>query len=123
MRDPIDFFHVRPAHMDIHNRLLNWAMWCKGGGRRSQVLSMFREYRHGYEEPHPGSSVDTLDGHAVEKLVVALPEKHRTVLQWYYVRPYIPVTRVRKALGLTTSALLEMVHDARAMLRNRDGRG
>jgi hypothetical protein len=80
---------------------------------------MFREYRHGYEEPQPGSNVDSLDGHTVEKMVVRLPEKHRTVLQWWYVRPYIPVQRVRKALGLTTPALYELVHDARAMLRNR----
>lgn len=119
MKRDLDFHHVRAEHAEIHERLLNWAKWCRGHSTRGQVLAMFRAYRHGYEEPAPSGSVDTLDGHKMEKLVIALPEKHRTVLQWAYVKPYIPVHKVRKALGLTTDGLYDLMHDARTMLRNR----
>jgi hypothetical protein len=120
-RDPVDFFEIRQGHGDIHSRLLNWARCVRVGRGGGQVSPMFRGYRqdngnHDVAAPIP---VNSLDGWAVEKLVVALPEKHRTLVQWYYVYPVIPVLRVRKALGLTTPALYELLHDARAMLRNR----
>lgn len=118
MKRDLDFHEVRPIHAEVHARLENWARWCRGG-RGGSVLAMFKQYRHGYEEPTASSTVDTLDGHAVEKLVIALPEKHRTVLQWWYVKPFIPVWKVRKALALSTPAMFDLVHDARSMLKNR----
>lgn len=119
-RDHIDFHEVRPIHAEIHERLLNWARWCRGGSGGSTVQPMFRHYRDGYPEaPQTIMPVDSLDGHRVEKLVVALPAKHRTVLQWWYCRPYIPVMKVRRVLGLTTPGLYDLVHEARAMVRNR----
>jgi DNA-directed RNA polymerase specialized sigma24 family protein len=118
-RDQIDFFEIRPAHAEIHRRLLNWARWVRPMGYRGSVLSMFRHYRNGYEESHPSAEIDSLDGANVEKAVQALPPSHREAIRWWYVRNYIPVHRMRKALGLTTPALHELVHDARAMLRNR----
>ena len=85
---------------------------------------MFRQYRaEGYHEVMGGMPIDSLDGHRLEKLVVSLPEKHRTLLQWAYTRPYIPVHRVRKALGLTERDLHEMLHSARTMVKNLAARG
>jgi hypothetical protein len=81
---------------------------------------MFQGYRHSYDEiPVRGLPIDSLDGHRLEKLVIGLPDKHRAALQWSYVRPYIPVHRVRRILGVTAPGLFELVHAARAMIRNR----
>ena len=118
-RDQIDFHEVRPEHLAIHQRLLNWAKWCSSGIRNVSVHPMFKHYRHGYEEASAGSSIDTIDGHRMEKIVTALPEKHRTVLQWAYVRPYIPPLAVRKALGLSHNDLYAMLTDARTQVKNR----
>lgn len=114
----MDFSYVRVEHLAIHDRLINWAKWVKPGRGGGAVHPMFRQYRHGYEEP-AATSLNSIDGHAVEKLVVALPEKHRTAIQWAYVFPFIPVHRVRKHLGLTEAALIDLVHAGRTMLKNR----
>jgi hypothetical protein len=82
---------------------------------------MFRHYRHGYEESH-ATSLDSRDGLVIERLVVALPEKHRTAIQWAYVYSYIPVRKVRQALGVTEAALLDLVNVGRTMLVNRSAR-
>lgn len=119
-RDPVDFFEVRPAHAVIHGRLLNWARWCRGSRAGSDTHPMFRGYRDNYPIAAPSPEpIDTLDGHRVEKLVVALPEKHRASLQWHYVYGWISPTKMRAKLGLTYAGLYETVHDARTMLNNR----
>jgi hypothetical protein len=119
-RDPVDLTAVKPIHLVIHDRLLNWARWCKGGSGGTAMQPMFRHYRAGYEEPTAiPEPIDSLDGHRVEKLVVGLPEKHRTVLQWAYVKPYIPVRKVCQVLAVPYRELPDMLHDARAMVRNR----
>jgi hypothetical protein len=119
-RDPIDLHAVKPIHLVIHDRLNNWARWCKGGTRGSAMQPMFRTYReYAYVEPVVSIPIDSLDGHRVEKLVIGLPEKHRTVLQWAYVHTYIPVRKVCQAVAVPYRDLPEMLHDARAMVRNR----
>lgn len=119
MKRDLDFHHVRAEHVEIHERLLNWAKWCGAGVHAVSVLPMFRHYRHGYEEPRAGSGVDSLDGQAVEKVVTSLPEKHRTALQWAYVKPWIPVLAVRRVLGLKHQALYDVLQEARCMVANR----
>jgi hypothetical protein len=119
-RDAIDLVLVRPHHEAIHRRLDNWARWCKGTSGGGAVHPMFKEYRNAYDEPViAGVPCDTLDAIAVQKCFTQLPEKQRWVLMWWYCRPFIPVMRVRQALGLTTPALYEMVHDSRTMMKNR----
>lgn len=121
-RDSIDLSLVRPHHEAIHLRLSNWSRWCKGSVGGHRVHPMFREYRNAYDEPvFVGIPCDTLDAAAVQKVYKDLPEKHRWVLLWWYCKPYIPVTRVRHALALTTPDLYEMVHDSRTMMKNRIG--
>jgi hypothetical protein len=118
-REPIDLHAVKPIHLVIHDRLLNWSRWCKATPPGS-VQPMFRGFRAGYEEPEVVSiPIDTLDGHRIEKLVISLPERHRTVLQWSYVHAHIPVRRVCQAVAVPYRELPDLIHDARAMVRNR----
>jgi len=55
----------------------------------------------------------------VEKLVIQLPDGHRTILQWSYVHTYIPVRKVCQAVGVPYRELPDMLHNARSMVRNR----
>ena len=119
-REPVDLSEVLPIHLAIHERLLNWSRWCRGGTGGSPVQPMFRGYReYAYVEQVIPVPIDSLDGHRVEKLVVSLPEKHRTVLQWAYVKPMIPVRRVCQALAVPYRELPTLLHNARSMVRNR----
>ena len=59
------------------------------------------------------------DNQAMETLVSALPDKHRTVIRWAYAFPFVPVSVVRRHLGLTREGLSRMLDDARDMLLNR----
>ncbi len=121
-REIHDMSFVREEHIAIHNRLLNWQKWSRDHGRSAAVHPMFREYRNAYDEPQGGGiPCDTLDAIKVQKAYTQLPEKQRWVLLWWYTRPYIPVMRVRQALGLTTPALYDLVHDSRSMMKNTIG--
>lgn len=117
-REPLDFHAVRPEHQEIHERLCNWARWATSGGRGSRVLPMFRQYRNGYEEATASSSVDSLDAASIERAVVVLPERNRVVLQWAYIRPWVPILAVRRALGLRHNDLHQALQDARSMMKN-----
>lgn len=119
MRRIVDLTIIHPKHELTHIHLLNWARWCMGGTRNTDVLPMFREYRSGYQElRHGGIPIDTLAALEVQRSYTLLPEKHRWVLNWYYCRPFIPVLKLRKALGLTTPALEALLHEGRSMLKN-----
>jgi hypothetical protein len=118
-RDPIDLTFVREEHEAIHQRMMNWARWCIGSIGGHRVHPMFQEYRNAYDDPIISVPCDTLDAAEVQKCYVTLPEKNRWVVLWWYTRPYIPPTKVRKALGLTTPGLHEMVHDSRTMMKNK----
>lgn len=119
-RDEIDFFEVRHAHIEIHERLLNWARWSRGGRGGSNVQPMFQGYRAGgYHELHGGGMpVDSLDATAIQKLFPRLPEKHRWALQWSYCFPYIHYGKVCRGLAVPKPALCELVHDGRSMVKN-----
>lgn len=118
-RDDCDFSMVRPLHEAIHADLVNWARWCRGQGGSAPTHPMFIGYRNGYEEMAPTGTCDTLGALATQKLFIQLPEKHRWAINWWYCKPFIPVMRVRKALGLTTPALYELIHEARTIMKNR----
>ncbi len=118
-REPIDLSAIKPQHESVHQRLVNWARWCHGGSGGSAVHPMFREYRNAYDDPaETGIPCDTLDAASMQKTFIHLPEKHRWVVCWWYCKPYIPVMRVRQALGLSTPALMDMINDSRSMLIN-----
>lgn len=119
-RDAIDFSAIKPEHEAIHARLMNWAKWCRESSGGTAVHPMFRQYRNAYDEPPiPGVQCDTLEAIATQKVFIQIPEKHRWALNWWYCKPFIPVLRVRQALGVTTPALYELVNDGRTMVKNR----
>lgn len=119
-RDAVDFFAVREIHRDIHERLLNWAKWARGGRGGGNVLPMFRLYRpDGYHELTGTVPVDSLDATRLQKLMVVLPEKHRWAIQWTYCFPFIHVQKVCRVLAVNRPALCELVHDGRSILNNR----
>jgi hypothetical protein len=119
-RDLPDFHTVHPLHLVIHDRLCNWSRYVAGGGRTAQVAPMFRAYRSsevwGQE---PNIPIDSLDGHEIEKAVGKLPEKNRDAIRWSYVFSYIPAPKVQRHLGVTRVGLVTLIHDGRAMLKNR----
>jgi hypothetical protein len=118
-REPIDFFLVRHEHLDIHAQLMNWSRWCNAHSNGRYVHPMFRHYRNDYFEAAPiPQECDTLSAVALQKAFIHLPEKARWVLNWAYCKPFIPVMKVRRALGMTTPDLLAALHGARTMLKN-----
>jgi hypothetical protein len=123
-RDAIDFHEVRPAHLAIHERLLNWSRYVSGGGGGgSSAIPMFRLYRcpDTWHNPMPSIPVDTLDGARMEKAVGFLPEKHMAAVRWSYVYSGwgVSVHKVCRLLAVRQDTLNELVHDGRSMLKNR----
>lgn len=115
----IDFAFVRPEHLAIHLQLLNWAQWCGGRGGGTSVHPMFREYRDSYHEASVRpTECDSLAALATQRAYIQLPEVNRWVLNWAYCKPFIPVLKVRRALGLSTPDLADSIHRARTMMKN-----
>lgn len=118
-RDFIDL-HIVPDHqLAMHERLQNWARWCRGKPA-SAVAPMFRGYRSSdvWAAPEVGTPVDKLDASKIASAVAALPETHRAATGWHYVHPVSP-GRAARELGLTIAALGQAVIDARQCLINR----
>lgn len=82
---------------------------------------MFIMYRTGYHDPAPFIPVDTLDGSRMEKAVYQLPEKHCAAIRWSYVygQRGMSIYKACRAFGVRQDTLNELVHDGRAMLKNR----
>jgi hypothetical protein len=116
-RDLCDFHAIRTEHVWVHERLQNWARWVRPGRGGGAVHPMFRHYRpDGYAEVSASTPIDSLDGQAVERCVVALPAAQRTALQWCYCFSWIPVHKVRRHLDVTERELVDLLHDGREML-------
>lgn len=116
----IDYNHVPERQSAIHDRLVNWARWCSGGGGGASVLPMFRGYRDNYFEL-PGaaqSPINAPEAVEVQKTMAHLPEKHRTAVQWCYVYRNNPV-RMCQRLGVSRQGLLDLVDEGRDMVKNR----
>jgi hypothetical protein len=119
-RDFDDLHAVRPEHLDIHERCLNWARYVSSHGSRAAVHPMFQHYRSSEVwAAAEGIPTDPLDGHQIEKAVGALPEKNRDAVRWAYVYTWIHPGKVCRHLAVNRPALADLVHDARAMLKNR----
>lgn len=121
--DYIDFHAVEEKHLAIHQRLLNWALWCNGSGAPS-TSPMFRLYiASARARSHDGitygaSSVDKMDAAKIAKAVAALPEHHRHAVNWCYVKPIAPI-RAARAIGVSLDGLALLLRDGRQMLINR----
>ena len=117
MKQMIDF-HAVPVHQtEIHERLGNWARWCRGTPAITSS-PMFRSYRSTdvWATPAMGMSVDTLDASKIAKAITAIPEPNRHGLSWYYVNPVTPA-RVCRELAVSMAELARAVIDGRDMVR------
>jgi len=122
-RDQVDFHEVRFIHEPVHERLLNWARYVRGGGGGASSSPMFRLYRapDTWHQATPHIPIDSLDGSKMERSVRHLPERHMVAIRWSYVYSHwgVSVWKVCRAIGVRPDALNELVHDARSMLKNR----
>jgi hypothetical protein len=122
-RQYVDFSAVPPSQWKMHDRLENWGRASRGGDKQSgSAAPMFqlfrpsearREYNAAISVP-----VDRSDAILIAKGVVALPDKHRRALQWYYIHPGNPAGAARN-LAVTIERLAELVIAGRSMLVNR----
>lgn len=71
-------------------------------------------------DPHIPMACDTLDAMRMEKTVIALPHKHKTVLKWFYVFP-VDARRMCRTLAVNMDGLCLLLKDARTMARNTYG--
>lgn len=118
MKQAVDFNHIEPHQIAIHERLVNWARWLH---IRPQglVQPMFKDYRAPRQWELPGYriSCDTLDAQMLEKIVFKLPDTHRLVLRWEYVYCHggVSLGEVRRRTGLTAEGVQKYSRDARQM--------
>jgi hypothetical protein len=119
--DGIDFFYVEADQLAIHDRLENWARYVDAKGVRweqAPIWKLGKSASRQWDVPELRPPVNTLDGHAIEKAVSALPIKHREAMRWYYVWK----GGARHAcinLAVTRQGLVDLVKAARHMLINR----
>lgn len=122
-RDDIDLHLVAPQHIEIHSRLEAWGRWIVDRPRGWGVQPMFRQYRSGAWQWHAPSETrpqgSPKDHLAVERAVAGLPEKHRDAIRWCYVWPWLPVSAMRRHLGVTKDSLAQLIKDGRSMVVNR----
>lgn len=115
----VDFNHVPASQLEIHDRLANWAKWCKPC-HHSSVLAMFKGYRP-YLYPESGSGgipVNSLQAAEVQKVMKDIPEKQRIAVQWCYILRTGP-TKMCRELGVNKEGLMELINQGRTMISNR----
>ena len=86
------------------------------------MAPMWANYKPERDNGHAAEAhipIDTIDGHNMEKAVFELPEKHRAAIRWHYCFFYISPGKTQRALGVTRSGLMDLIHDGRSMLTNR----
>lgn len=118
----IDFHAVADRHFAIDRRLIEWARWVRVRPQAWRSQPMWRGYQsmaRQWHAPEVSTPINTLQAHEIERAVSLLPEKHRVAIRWAYVFAYIPVSVVRRELGVTKDDLLKLLTDARDMLCNR----
>jgi hypothetical protein len=116
----VDFFYIPDNQQDMHERLENWARYV-AVKRPHWTSPMWRQGKSNgrqWHVPDLAPVVDTLDGHALEKAVGALPDAHRDSLRWFYCYRTNP-SKPRRELGVTDEGLILLICDGRRMLINR----
>lgn len=121
-RDCVDFFHVSESHQKIHKELENWARYVAVNGRRAWATHpMWLNYRSNAWQWHRPEIKTPIDGGGaikIEKMVIALPSKHRDAIRWCYVFQSFP-RAIARNLGVSEEGLMLLVVDGRTMLKNR----
>ena len=121
MKRDCDFSRIDARHDAVNLRLEAWARWVAVRPQAWKMQPMFRLYKPPpqWEPREIRVELNTLECHEIEKIVSRLPDKHRFVLRWAYVFPFIFISKVSKHLGVPQSGLAELVSDARDMVKNR----
>ena len=121
-RDATDFGQVHDAHRAIDKRLTNWAKWCNREVSGTTSTSPMFRLMPRVERVEAGVPVEIDADHAdaarIASGVAKLPERHRLVIGWFYVKPSAP-SRMAKALGVSVRELGMLVNAARQMLVNQ----
>lgn len=118
-KQQVHFEVVPRSQWAIHERLENWARWCRG--RQAPSSSpMFRMYRSPAmaREQYGATtkvSVDTHDAQKIHEGIKALKERYRAALNWYYLNPVKPSKACRE-IGTDMDGLYQLIFDARSML-------
>lgn len=119
----IDLSSIPERHQEINRRLEEWALYLRETPRLMSAQPMFRMYqsksRQWDPEPYIPVQIDTIAAHAVEKAVSTLPEQQREVIRWAYIWPWVQEHRIRRKVGATRTAMVEIINSARDMLKNR----
>lgn len=123
-RAHVDFASVPVSQWKIHDRLENWARWCRGSERQSgatgsPMFSLYRSgetarRRYGEEMSVPVDKDDALKVHFAIVHPMFDPQCRRA-LQWSYLRPRNPTGQARE-LGVTLEGLRDLVLAGRLLL-------
>ena len=120
--DTNDFSRIAARHDAINLRLEQWAQWVSVRPQAWKVQPMFRQYRsHAWQwhMPEIKAQINTIEASETERVVSMLPDKHRAILRWLYVWPWVPVNAVRRSLGLTRAELAAVADKGRDMVIDR----
>lgn len=119
VRSLIDFHAVERKHIQIHDRLENWArtFWGGAGSSASPMFRLYRSDEH-WAPPVPSIPIDHLDAAKIGKGVALLPAPHSAALKWCYIRQSNPRKQCQ-ALGVSMEGLALYIRDGRQMLVNR----
>lgn len=121
-REYVDLESVPPSQWGIHDRLTNWARWCRGSEKQSGSTGspMFDLYRSSEAKRSYGEEtsvpVDKDDAIRVAKAVGHLPPQKRAAIHWHYLHPRNPTAKARE-LGTDLVGLAQLVRDARTILQ------
>lgn len=120
MREYVDFHFVADHHLQIHDRLINWARYVEVRSPHWQH-PMWRQSKSNsrqWHQPEPRAEVDRLDGAAMEKAVRLLPHKMCEAIRWAYVHRTSPI-KARRILSVSNEGLMHLITAGRTMLMNR----
>ena len=114
MKDVIDFNRVQPEHIAIHDRLLNWARWCRPTWG-SAVHPMFKQAisaARAREDISTAPPVNELDARVIQSAYAALQYRERRAIAWCYVTRGA-VTWAMRQCGTDKQGLLVLINQAR----------
>ena len=116
----VDYSRVAPEHAAIHEVLCNWARWCRDDRPRWAMHPMWRHLveKEQRENPEVFVPVNAMAGHAMEKTVFLLPDKHRFAIRWWYVFRGNPAAASRQ-VAVSKERLAQLVNEGRSMLVTR----
>lgn len=123
-RLPVDFSPagVPPHQRAMDGRLANWAKWNRSRAHQEVSAGFDRVQSDTWDRREYGvitsAPLDRIDASRVAKGVLALPDKHRAAVQWFYISGRGARDKAA-ALGVTLAGLKKLCDDARQFLINR----